>query len=300
MMKLGFSARVCPEWDLTTLIGKAAELGFNGVELVDLRGGPPLPSARELTANPDVGHALLESKKVELACLSSDVTLDSKNNTELNKQRTALAETVGLAAKLRCPFVRISAGHVQRLDTERFALARIADALRALVPMLSRHDVTLLVENGGDFTGANHLWHLVDAVDHPTVRGCWNQCQAMTSGERATRSIPRLGSRLGLVHLCDAAFDENHVLTEYKLLGDGNTDVAHQIDLLKGIVYDRYLIFDWPKNRIPSLPDPDDAVPKSYEFMRECVEAKQTVLAAYKGDKQAPRMAARTGATATV
>ncbi len=298
MMKVGFSSRVCPEWDLETIVTKAPETGFDGIELFGLSGDPRPPGAAELVSQPDEMRALIRNKNIELVCLGTTATLDSKSYTELSRQKAALAETVILAARLGCPYVRMLAGRVQRLDTEQLALSRIARALQSLVPVLSRHGVTLLVENGGDFVGSRHLWHLIDAVGHPAVQACWNQCQAMTRGEHATSAIPRLASKLGLVHLCDATFDEDSVLLDYKPLGEGGTEVAHQIDLLKGIVYDGYLVFDWPKAQIESLPAAESALPQAMAFMRGCVDAKQVVLSAYKGDKQAPKLAPRLAASA--
>lgn len=297
MMKIGFSSRVCPEWDLDTIVARASETGFNGVELSGLQGEPHLPNVAELAGRPDEVRALFQNNKIELVCLGTTATLDSKRHTELSRQKAAIAETVGLAARLGCPFVRISAGRAQRLDTERLALSRIGQALTSLVPFLSRHGVTLLVENGGDFGGSHQLWHLIDAAGHPAIQVCWNQCRAMTTGERATIAIPRLSSKLGMVHLCDAAFDESFVLLDYKPLGEGDTEIAHQIDLLKGIVYDRYLVFDSPTTQVESLPEAESALPHAAEFMSACVDAKQAVLSAYKGDKQAPKMAPRLAAT---
>jgi len=297
MMKLGFSSRVCPEWDLETMVSKASELGYDGIELFGLRGEPHLPSVGELAARPDEVRALFQGKKVELLCLSTVATLDVRGFAELKQQKAAIAETVGLAARLGCPYVRMSAGRTQGyMDTERLAMSRIGKALGSLVPLLSRHGVTLLVENGGDFVRSEQLWFLVDTAGHPAIQACWNQCQAMTGAQRATRALPQLGSRLGMVHLCDAAFDENFVLVEYKPLGEGDTEVARQIDLLKGLVFEGYLIVHWPDSRVDSLPDPGTALSDAATFARACIGAQQTVLTAYKGDKKAPKLAARAGA----
>ena len=184
-------------------------------------------------------------------------------------------------------------GEVQRFDNQRAALARIAEAVRSLVPVASRHDVALLVENGGDFPGSDGLWFVADAADHPAVRVCWNQSHALAIRERCTTSLPRLATKISLVHACDAAFDERGLLVEYKLPGDGETEVAKQIELLKGLAYDGYVVFEWPKLWVESLPDADTVLPGVARFLRECVDAKQAVLTAYKSDKNKPRMSVR-------
>lgn len=293
MMKTGFSSLVCPGWDLKTILTQAQTCGFDGVELRGLRGELHLPLVPELAARPDRVRGLLDEHHVELVCLGTSATLDSRRREEVAGQKAAIIEFIELAAQLGCPYVRLYVGEAQPRDHHRGALPRIAEALTALVPVASRHDVTLLVENGGDFPGSDDLWHLLDAVSHPAVRCCWNQCNAMSLGERATTSLPRLSNKIALVHICDAAFDDHGVLLDYKPLGEGDVQIARQIELLKGLIYDGYLMFEWPKMWVESLPAPETVLPDVAEFLRECVNAKQSVLTAYKGDKHAPQLASR-------
>jgi len=207
----------------------------------------------------------------------------------LERQKGAIVEFVELASKLQCPFVRIMVGEVQSRDNERAALSRIAEALISLVPTLVRHKVTLLVENGGDFLGSQPLWFLIDAVAHPTVKACWSQCYARALRERATISIPRLGHKIGMAHLCDAKFTEEGLLTEYTPLGEGDVEIPRMIELLKGVVYRGYLMFEWPLLWDPSLTPPETILPPTAKFLQERIEAKQEILSAYKGDKRPPR-----------
>ncbi len=291
MIKIGFSSLACPGWDLETIVTNAATMGFDGVELRGIRGELHLPLVPELAGNPDRVRRLFQDKNVELVCLGTSVALDSKDPRELARRKATITEFVELAAKLGCPYVRLFVGEVQRRDHHRAALSRIAEALASLATFASRFHVTLLVENGGDFLSSEDLWFLIDVVEHPAVRACWNQCHAMGVGERPTISVPRLGKKIGLVHLCDATFDDQGVLLEYKPLGEGQAEVSRQIELLRGIIYDRYLMFEWPKLWVDSLPTPDAALPAAVKFIRQRIEDRQPVLSAYKGDKHAPKMA---------
>jgi len=292
-MKTGFSSLVCPAWNLETIVSQAAAMGFAGVELRGLGGELHLPLSPELAANPDSVRRRFAENHVELVCLGSSATLSSKNRRELAKQKGIIEEYLELAAKLGCPFVRVFAGQAERSDTSRAALSRVADALLSLVPIASRHDVTLLVENNGDFAGSGDLWFLMDSVAHPSVQCCWNQCNAMSLKERATISIPRLGNKLAMVHLCDAKFGGAGVLEAYKPLGEGDVEVRRQVELLKGLGFGGYLMFEWPKLWVESLTPPEATLPHVAAFLKAAVEAKQPILSAYKGDKNAPKFAAR-------
>ena len=295
-MKIGFSSLVCPSWDLHTIVANAANLGFDGVELRGVRGELNLPLVPEVAGKPEDVRKLFSEHNVELVCLGSSVSFDSRNRTDVARQKATLTEYVELAAKLGCPFVRLFTGEVQRRDHLRAAQTRIAEALISVAPIALRHRVTLLIENGGDVPGSVASWFLVDAADSPAVGACWNQCIGMTAGERATTSLPRLGLRIGMMHMCDATFDERGLLQDYKPLGEGHVEVAHQIDLLKGMAYDRYLMFEWPKLWDASLPAPETILPGVAKFLRERIDAKQNVLTAYKGDKYPTRFATPTAA----
>jgi len=290
-MKIGFSSLVCPTWDLPTIVAKAAEWGYQGIELRGLQGELHLPAWPQLSADPEAVRRRLNDSGVELVCLGSSVTLTSKSRRELSRQKEALNEYIELAHRLGCAHVRIHAGEVPRRDTQRAVLSRVAEQLIGLAPAAARAGVTILVENGGDFPGSADMWFLLDAVSHPAVRCCWNQCSAMSIGERATTSLPRLGGKISLVHLCDAEFDEQGILQGYKPLGEGHAEVARQIDLLKGLVYTNCLMFEWPKLWLESLPAPETILPGAATFMKDHIAAKQAILSAYKGDKNAPKFA---------
>ncbi len=151
--------------------------------------------------------------------------------------------------------------------------------------------MTLLVENGGDFPDSESMWFLADTATHPAVKICWNQATALTALERPTNSIPRLGSQLGMVRVCDAKTDDRGVLTAYCPPGEGDAEVTRQLSLLRGMAYEGYLMFEWPKLFVESLAAPDVILPKVSAFLRERLDYKQPILSAYKGDKNAPKLA---------
>jgi fatty-acyl-CoA synthase len=287
---------MCPRWDLKTIVTNASGMGFDGVELRGLGGQTVLPSTSELASNAESVSQLFQEHGVELICLSTSASLASCSAQELEEQKATINEYIELASKLACPYVRISAGRVQQVDHHRAALARTAAALSSLVPDASRKNVTILVENGGDFRGSADLWYLCDAVEHPAVAACWSQFEALAIREHATRSIPRLASKLRLVHICDGVFDARGTFQEYKPLGEGNVGPARQIELLKGLVYGGYLVFECPGAGTDSgakTYEPEVTLSEVSKFLRGCIEEEPAILTAYKGDKRPVKFASR-------
>ncbi len=288
-MKIGFSSLVCPSWDLATVVAKASEYGFDGVELRGLRGELDLARVPELAGNPQATRQLFKSNNVELTCLGTSCSFSSRDRKELARNRVALEETIVLAAKLGCPSVRVFAGETVNGEPHNKTLARAAAELSKLAPLAAEHGVVLLVQNGGDFSGSADLWFLCDSVCHPAIGVCWSPCVAMTLLEKPTTSIPRLGSRLGMIHVCDARFDETGFMSGgYALPGQGDVGWDRTINLIKGVGYQGYLTFEWPKLWDSSLAPADSVLPEVAAYLRARVDDQQPVLTAYKGDKKAP------------
>lgn len=293
-MKLAFSSVACPDWDLATMVEKAKEYGYDGIELRGLQGRMHLPVVPEIASNPGEIARLVRAAGVEIVCLATSAAFHMADPKAVAENQASVRETVELAAQLECPFVRVFGSEIpkarflgyERRDT---VLGRIAQALRDLAPFAAEHRVTLVVENGGDFVDSRSMWYLVDAAGSPAVQCCWGPLAARTLGERPTLSIPRLGSRIGLVHLCDAKFDGGGAFERCVLPGQGDVEVRKTVQLLKGINYRGPLVFDWPKLWNAALADPEKALPAAAKTLREYLDEKPVPLTAYKADKFRPR-----------
>jgi sugar phosphate isomerase/epimerase len=288
-MKIGFSTLACPSWDLNKIVEQASTMGYHGVEIRGLEGELHLPLAPSLAGKPDRVREFFSEKKVELVCLGTSASLTSRDQNDLIDQKKALVEFIELASNLACPFVRVIAGEVQKRDTANKAFHRMAEALQGMADVAAQRGVCLLVENGGDFRDSWSMWQLCDTVDHPALRICWNQVNAISVPEQATLSLPRLGTKIGLVHIADARFDDRGVLLEHTPLGEGTVGVGRQIEILKGLGYSGYLMYEWPRLWVDGLAGPEAALPKAAEFLKAALSAKQPILSAYKGDKNAPK-----------
>lgn len=297
-MKLGFSSLGCPEWDLDTIIKQAASLGYQGIELRGLQGEMHLPGSPALRKDPQAVINQLGDAKVELVCLATGNSFHHPDKKRVANEKAQVREFLELAGELKCPFVRVYGDEVPRYEDKNVTLMRIVEALADLAPVAAACKTTILLENHGDFSGSRDLWYLVDAVNHPAVQGCWHPCHGKVAGDRPTLAIPRLGRKIALAHIVDGKFNEAGALETYVMPGDGDVDLGLTLDLLRGIAYDGYLIFEWPKLWVASLAAPEQALPAAISKMKALLAALESVkeLTAYKGDKNVPKYAARAGA----
>ncbi len=287
-MKIGFSTSACPSWPLADILRRAREFGYEGVELSAVEGRVLSPSEPALSADPPSLRQQFADAGIELVCLGTPVRLHGPGV----RAETAKAEVrayVDLASRLGCPFVRVFGGTTPPGREVNASLARVVEALRDVAPAAADVNVTLVVENDGDLCGSREMWYVLDAVDHPAVACCWNPCRAMAVRERPTLSVPRLGTRIGLVHVCDARADEQGRPTGVVPLGEGQAELPRLIALLRGIAYDGYVVVDQPGMDVAA--PADAALPAAAAFLKAQIETKGEVLAAYKGDKTAPRYA---------
>jgi len=293
-MKLAFSSVACPGWDLPTMIEKAKAFGYDGIELGGLDGDANLPVGPDLADNPEKIVQLMRQAKLELVCLATDTAFHMPHAREVAESQARVRKYIEFAAKLECPFVRVFGAEIPSrpllgIEQRETVLDRIAKAIRELVPCAVEHGVTILIENGGDFADSPSIWHIVDVADSPAVRCCWNPLVAMTHHERPTRSVPRLGARLGLVRISDGKLGNTDTIGSYVLPGQGDVEIRTLVQILKGIAFRGHLVFDWPKTRNTMLADPDEALPAAAQYLRGLLDEETIPLTAYKTDKYKPR-----------
>lgn len=300
-MKLAFSSMACPTWDLDTILAKAKQYGYAGVELRGLLGQLHLPLASDLTADPDATRERFKTAGVELVCLSSSAAFHMRDARQVADNKAQAREYIDTAAALGCPHVRVFGAELPRWmlighEPRERVLVRIAAALRELAPYAESKGVTLVIENSGDFCGSDDLWYLVDAADSPAVAVCWNTLAGRSVRERPTISVPRLGRHMAIFHVCDGKFDASGAFEGHALPGEGDCEIPRAMELLKGTAFDGWVVFDWPKLWNPNLPDADKALPAAAKTLSGMIAAKPLVLTAYKGDKNAPKFRPATSA----
>jgi len=297
-MKLAFSSIACPTWSLVTMVEKAKEYGYAGIELRGLEGQMYLPLAPQLASNPGKVADLMDDTGVSLVCLSTSAAFHHRDKQTQAKSSKEVRDYIELAQDLRCPYVRVFGSEIQKMsfsllgyERRETTLARIVEGLKPLADYAAQRGVTLLIENNGDFVDSVSMWFIVDAVASPGLRCCWNPLNALAKRERPTVSIPRLSARIGMVRLCDGNF-ENGGFSGYALPGEGNVEMARLVQLLKGVGYQGYLCLDWPKLWQPTLAEADQVLRATTAFIQPMIDEQPVALSAYKNDKFAPKLKA--------
>jgi sugar phosphate isomerase/epimerase len=305
-MRLAFSSAACPAWDLPAMVEAARRHGFAAIELAVPAGSGTSGGNKGLLLDRDSASRQLREAGVELVCLATPASLDVRDKEALSLIIGAVGESIAFARRLGCPNVRVYAGSLRNdqagpLSRQRreSVLVQVSSAVRALVPHAVKHNVAILVENGGQFADSASLWAIVEAAGSPLVRCCWNPSTSQGT-ERSTTAIPRLGSKLGLIRLDAADMPQAGGPPAGPSAGASDTDIPRMIQLLRGINYQGCLLVDQSGPLQPprtseaaaadrSPPDPDKVLSSAAAYLKGLLEEKPVPLTAYKGDKFRPR-----------
>jgi sugar phosphate isomerase/epimerase len=289
-IKVGFSTSVCPSWDIHEIVMQAKEMGFYGVELGTVRDEEHLPVAEDLQSDAqiDAVRKLFEDNNVEIACLASKYSLETRDKRIAARFAERTVENIVLAGKLKCPFVRVPLGAPVDRETADVTMARQSPRLAELARVANRNHVTLLVCNTARIASSRAVWVAVDGVSHSALRCAWDPALGLIESERCGLAIPRLGARISAIQVSDVAFGPRGAFLGYRPFGQGDMDYGRTVDLLKGTLFDGYLMLDWPKANVPELPEPGDSLPGALSFLLERIKHIEPVLTAYNKDKNAP------------
>src|SRR4051794_9110314 len=105
-MKFAFSTVSCPAWDFDTIIARAKEYGYDGVEIRAFSGESILTAANVFLSDPQKVRAMFAEAGLSICCLASSIamTQDKKRDVQLAGD---LRMHIDLAQKIDCPVVKI-------------------------------------------------------------------------------------------------------------------------------------------------------------------------------------------------
>jgi sugar phosphate isomerase/epimerase len=267
MNMLAFSTLACPGWSIETVLEKAVEYGYEGIEW---RGGaqghirPGMP-AREIatlrTRASDAGLASL--------ALTTYTSFVSRLTTERQSNVDELRRYSDLAAELGAPFVRAFLGELPpntAVDTQIYEY--IADCLSLASAYAATVGVKVAVEPHDNFTRSSVVAPILDGDrSHPDLRVIWDIGNTFAAGEDPAEGFGILKDRLAYVQVKDG----RRIGTSWQLcaLGEGNVPLAKAFTLLAEYGYEGALSVEWEYAWHPELDPPEVALPAALRTIRK-------------------------------
>src|SRR6266705_1799784 len=105
-MKFAFSTVACPNWDFETIIARAKEYGYDGVEIRGFLNESLLTASNIFLSDAQKVRNLFDAGGIEIACLSSSIamTQNKKRDAQLARDLRAYIDT---AQTVGCPLVKV-------------------------------------------------------------------------------------------------------------------------------------------------------------------------------------------------
>lgn len=265
-MKLAFSTLGCPDWDLKTIVARAKEFGYDGVEIRGILREYDLTKVPELTEGVEETRGLFESHGISVACISASSRFSSADPDERMANLLSAKAHMDIARSLKAPYVRVFGGGIpDGVERERCE-DYIAEALKELGDYGEEIGVKVVLETHDSFSTGKHLGAVLEKADHPMVGALWDIHHPVKNGEPPEETLRYLSGKIFHVHVKDGDFNT------YTMLGEGKVPTLKILRLLKEDGYGGYLSVEWEKAWKPELPDPEDAFPQYACKLREYLD----------------------------
>jgi sugar phosphate isomerase/epimerase len=274
MNLLVFSTLACPSWSIETIIEKAVEFGYTGIEW---RGGPdghiqPSMPAREKAAlrkmSSDAGLAALAV--TTYTSFVSPLAEERKSNVD------ELRRYSDLAAEIGAPYVRAFLGELPadtNLDDQIYE--RISDSLNVASAYAASIGVKVAVEPHDNFTHSAVVYPVFDrASSHSDLRVIWDIGNTFAAGEEPAEGFNLLKDRLAYVQVKDGK--RNGSTWQLCSVGHGDVPLAQAFELLSNYGYKGAISVEWEYAWHPELDPPEIALPAALRTVQKLLSAIQS------------------------
>lgn len=272
-MKLAFTTLGCPQWDMDTIVSRAVEYGFDGVDFRGYLGELDIWQLPEFTTGIEDTARRFRAAGLEIPCFSSSVRLMPRKGEDLQQGLLEVKAYAMLCRHFQAPFMRIFGGAIG--DRPRPEAIKIAAAnLRELVKVADGYGVQLLVETHDDWLNSHHLAALLKTADMPTAGVVWDTHHPYRMlGEAPTETCAVLGKHIRYTHWKDSRPQPNSG-RDYQLclVGAGDIPMREMLACLAGMGYYGYLTLEWEKMWVPEIDEPEVAFPAFVKHMRLMLE----------------------------
>jgi sugar phosphate isomerase/epimerase len=272
-MKLAFTTLGCPSWDVDTIVLKAVEYGFDGVDFRGYLGKLELYELPQFTTGLQSTARKFADAGLEVPCFSSSVHLFSKTREKLDAAIQEVKSYAEICRVFGAQFIRVFGGSIRETPREQ-AIDILVDNLASLVTAVQEYGIQLLVETHDDWVDSHHLRPVMERVNSDSVGILWDTHHPYRmSGVTPEKTWEELGRWIRNTHWKDSRIDlDNKRGYQLCLVGNGDIPLKDIFACLKRNGYDGYLTLEWEKMWAPEIEEPDVAFPAYVHYMRNLME----------------------------
>jgi sugar phosphate isomerase/epimerase len=268
-----FSTLACPSWSIETIIKKASEFGYDGIEW---RGGS---QGHVQPAMPAEQIAVLQKASADAGILAVAVTAYTSFVSSHAKERQAnideLRRYADLAAELDAPYVRAFLGELPngvQLDSSIYE--NISDCLNTASDYAESVGVKIAIEPHDDFVRSSTIVPILNRFQHAALRVIWDMGNTFAAGEELSEGFEFLKDHIAYVQVKDGK--KQDAAWQLCLLNQGDVPLGKAFELLLTNGYQGTFSVEWEYAWHPELEPPEIALPAALKTVRELLSATQT------------------------
>lgn len=268
-LPIAFTTLGCPRWDWGTILRRAAEWGYAGVELRGLQGEMDLTKRPEFSAaRRSATVKELDAAGLRIVGLGASARMHEADPVTRAAQLDEGRRFIDLAHQLKARYVRVFGDKVVAGQPRAATLERVVGGLRALGEHAKGSGVTVLIESHGDFCDSPTLLEILRGARLGTVGLLWDTHHTFVMGKEPPGvTFGAVGPYVRHVHLKDSRPQGNGV--RYVLTGSGVVPVRDTVRVLVEGKYRGYFSFEWEKGWHPEIEEPEVALPHFARTIRE-------------------------------
>jgi sugar phosphate isomerase/epimerase len=274
MNPLTFSTLACPNWSIESIITKASQFGYDGLEW---RGGSeghvrPAMSSREKT---DLRKMSGDAGLIALA-ITTYTSFVSALPEERQSNVDELRRYADLAAEVGATYVRAFLGVLpEGTSPNSLIYKNISDCLYAAAEHAASVGVKIAAEPHDDFTRSAVVSPIFDPPhSHPDLRVIWDIGNTFAIGEGPEEGFHFLKDRLAYVQVKDGK--RNGSGWQLCSVGGGEVPLARAFKLLSGYGYEGAFSVEWEYAWHPELDPPEVALPAARRTVQNLLSAVQS------------------------
>ena len=275
-MKLAFTTLGCPEWDMDTIISRAVEYGFDGVDFRGYLGEFDIFRLPEFATGIKDTSRRFADAGLEMPCFSSSVCMFPASPENQRAVEEEIKHYAELCGPFKAPFIRLFGGAIG--DIPRDEAVGIAVAyLNRLLAIAETYGVQLLVETHDDWVCSTHLKAVLEKIGSDAAGVIWDTHHPYRlAGESPAETCAALGPWIRYTHWKDSRPKQDGK-PGYQpcLFGEGDVPLQEIYSCLRNLGYDGYLTLEWEKVWSPDIEEPEIVFPGYVQVMREMISRKE-------------------------
>ena len=264
-MKFSFTNLGCPDWTLEEIASKAAEYGYDGVELRSRNDNPYLYPNPPLTHRKYVKE-IFDRNKINICCISAYSQFATSDDKILEENKQILIDDIITARDLNASVVRSFLGESKELTNEQ-VIEYAAPYLNYCADFADSFGIKIAFETHDAWCSGELMKLAFSKITSKGAAVLWDVANNHDKGESVKGFFDAIGERCSHVHLKDLRKNKDGK-TELCLTGEGDVEIKECLELLRGMNYQGYISFEWEKRWHPDIEEPEIAFPNFIKYMK--------------------------------